>query len=177
MRYLLLLTLLTACGYQLGERATLQQYRTISVPYVKCDDDGRFTEALVRAISRSHAFQYCDCGGQLILEASITSRGRENIGYEFDETAQKKRLLADEGRMIYVVEISVIDARRCCTVLGPFCVKAYVDYPFDPQSVNTDVSVFSLGQFVAIDAAEEAACRPLYEDLARKVVDYLASAW
>lgn len=174
------LVLLTSCGYHMGDQAIVSEYSTVSVPYVECDDDGRLTEALVHAISASGALRYRESGGQLCLKAKITSTGRENVGYRYDTDQKGKRvdrLLPDEQRIIYQVEVSLVDRCRGCTVLGPFCVRESIAFAFDPLSTDNTLSVDSLGQYTNIDDAEWAAKRPLYDALARKIVDYLTVAW
>jgi Lipopolysaccharide-assembly len=177
---LLLCFLLTACGYRVGDDAVVSRYRTVSVPYVECDDDGRLTDALVHAISASGALQYRQSGGDLCLKAKVTAIGHDNIGYEYDTSDSGKRtdrLIPNEGRLIYQIEVTLVDRCRGCTVLGPFCVRQSLDFPFDPLATDTQIAVQSLGQFTNIDDAEWAAKRPLYDALARKIVDYLVAAW
>lgn len=174
------LLFLMACGYRVGDQAIISNYRTVSIPYVECDDDGRLTDALARAVSASGALTYRECGGQLCLKAKITATGRENIGYTYDTNQQGvrvDRLLPDEGRLIYQVEVELVDRCRGCTVLGPFCVRESVDYAFDALSTDNQLAVDSLGQYTNIDDAEWAAKHPLYDALAAKIVDYLVSAW
>ncbi|MBS0621918.1 MAG: hypothetical protein JSR80_03045 [Verrucomicrobia bacterium] len=174
------LVMCTSCGYHLREPSTLASYRTISVPYAKGDLDGHLTDTVVHAIARSGRFKYCSEGGELLLCISFADRGRENIGYTFDTNKAGKtvnQLVPNEGRLIVTVEVTVMDVAQDCIALGPFCVKAVIDYPFDPLSTDNKLYQESLGQFTPIDEAEEVARHPLYEEIAMKIVDFLTSAW
>lgn len=175
---LLLLLLLGSCGYRFTEERCLADSSTICVPYVTGDCDGRLTEALIHQLSIA-GFRYRQ-SSRYRLDVEITCRGRENLGYRFDEPEVGEvsdRLLPDEGRLIITTEVTLMDCRRGCALFGPLCFTESVDYAFDPLSIRNELTQTSLGQFVAIDQAEDAAYGPLYEATARKIVDYLRSAW
>jgi len=76
-----------------------------------------------------------------------------------------------------VAEVSVIESRSGCCLHGPCPLQVYVDYNFDPLSTGDQLATTSLGQFTMIDEAEDTAQRPLNEEMARKIVDFLLSAW
>lgn len=178
MRALLLLIFLTACGYHLGDQAIVNHYRTISVPFVQGDRDGRLTEAIVREIGRTGRLRYVSSGGQLCLKGEITGCHQENIGFEYDENLEGKRtdrIVPTEARLVYCVRFSVTS--RQGTVIGPVEVTEEIAYDFDPIDNDDELAVFSVGQFVIYDQAQEIALTPLYDRLARKVVAYLNAAW
>lgn len=175
------LVLLTGCGYRLGDSSLLSRcYSSISIPYVDGDQDGRFTSILVEEVISSGRWRYCNCGGELTLHVRIVRCGRENIGFQFDRNAanqKTRRIVPNEGRFFLVVEVKVIETATGCVLLGPTCMQSYVDYDFDPLSTENQLAVFSLGQYTAIDEAEDTARIPLYRQLARKVVDFLLADW
>jgi hypothetical protein len=177
---LFLTILLASCGYRTGERGALTHYSSMSVPYVKGESDGRLTAAIIHEICSSSPFKYRRYNGDLTLNVEILELKHDNIGYEYDtnnDGTLTKRIVPDEGRLNYLVEISVVDARSGKVLLGPTHLTANVDYDFNPYSVQNQISVFSLGQFTAIDAAEDAAHRPLDNVLAIKIISYISSSW
>lgn len=171
---------LAACGYRLGDCSCLQQYQTVTVPFVQGDMDGRLTNAIIRELEGSGGFQYCPSGGSLTLYVCVADRGNDNIGFEYDfnsPTNRTKRIVPNEGRLTAMVEVRVCETASGTAVLGPICLCESVDYDYDPLVVDNTLSTFSIGQVVSFDAAEDAALTPLYDRLARKIVDSLSACW
>ena len=129
---------LMSCGYQIGQGngkgGLPSRYSTISVPYIKGDLDGTLTSAIIREIVRSGAFQYKYSGGDLVLNATKVEIDEDNIGFRYD---QKKRgsltkdIIPIETRITIFVEVKVVEAISCTTVLGPILLSASVDYDHD----------------------------------------------
>ncbi|MBM3184461.1 MAG: hypothetical protein FJZ64_04055 [Chlamydiae bacterium] len=163
----------------------------MSIPYVVGDADGALTGELARALAISGNGKVEQFGAKYRLEASIHSSEIETIGYRRDPQVTdgiQKNLLLSERRKAIVVEAKLIEAESGKVVKGPCQIHADVDYDFiDGDSLQDLVFIgsdglsrvtlpFSLGQLEAMDAAEEAAMRPLYGRLAQKIVDALFSA-
>ena len=186
---LLLLTLLTSCGYHL----TKSEETTLSIPYIKGDVNGAFTNSLIKAFATSGEFQYTDHGATLLLEGKIISDKTQNIGYQFqrDPSSGKRtnRLLPSEGRREITVEIILINTHSQKTLYGPLTVSAHIDYDSVDSTSLRDTSFismkqprqsvlsFSLGQLDSIDGAKETALEPLYHRLALKIVEGISNVF
>lgn len=178
---------LTSCGYHLGQGELTERYRTISVPYVDGDEYGYMTAALVKEISRSGGFIYQNSGADLTLCVVVTDYSFDNIGYRYDRKKNGKiqrDIIPVETRATILAEFSLIEAASGCVVLGPVEMKSSLDFdhdhynagqiaPSDGQAIN----IFSLGQLTDYDTAVDSVYKPLYLNLAAKIVDYINNAW
>jgi len=169
------LILCTSCGYHFSKTC----YKTISVPYVCEDRSGELTAALVRELSNT--FCYRKDGGDLILHAKICSFHEDNVGYRYERKKDKNvrfthTLIPTETRLSVFVEFSLEDATTGCLIVGPTRITSDVDYDHDYYFTRDGVNAFSLGQLTDIDEAHDAALLPLYQDLAKKIGDYIANA-
>ncbi|NGX39654.1 MAG: hypothetical protein KR126chlam1_00987 [Chlamydiae bacterium] len=184
MKWAFLLTLfLTSCGYYFdgGDKIT------VSVPYAIGDDEGELTGALANAIARTAHFEYVQRGGEWIVNVKVKGTDHDRIGYRYDRDDKSGKLrdnvIGIENRETISVEVCVESARTGKCILGPQIVKARVDYDYaDPNSLR-DLSfindtgkrvtsiAFSLGQLDSVGAAGQEARIPIYEKLARKIVD------
>lgn len=178
---LLVLAILCSCGYHVGQGEGLPcRYNSLSIPYVVGDEDGAITYALVKEVVRSGAFEYRNNGGALILYVEKVDEYEENIGFRYDRKKRgklTKDTIPTEGRLTMVVEVSVVEAASCCTVLGPVRLSASIDYDHDYYSSRDGVNIFSLGQLSDLDEAYDAAQAPLNRVAALKVVDYITQSW
>lgn len=188
-KYLLLLSLpffLTSCGYHWEDSDQLSShYKTVSIPYLKGDEEGLLTDELVKAIGLSSQFTYAK-EGELILEGKIVSDQNSNIGWEYDSDpttgARINRLVPNEGRRELTVRFSLVAARTGKVVYGPIDVSAHVDYDFvnsdslldtsflTPTGGRQSVLFFSLGQLDSMQGAQSSAREPLYQKIATKIV-------
>lgn len=171
---------LTNCGYKMGYDGLPAEYRTISVPYVVGDWDGRLTNAIVRQISSSGCFEYKNSQANLTLIVKIDDFSDENIGFRYDRHKDgrlRDTIIPVETRLVAVVDVSVVDACSGKTVLGPVRLSASVDFDHDYYSSRNEVNVFSLGQLSDFDAAMDAAYTPLNDLLAQKIVNYIIDSW
>ncbi len=187
------LLLLTACGYrfepQEEEASASTSVRTIAVPYIKGDPEGKLTSELIHQLSASGSFEYVRTGGELLLNAVIVSDNVDRIGYRFDrhgrEGKRRHRLVGIENRRELIVEISLIDTRTDTILLEPTKVIAHTEYDYiDPYSVK-DLLFFdedappqrtitlSLGQLDSIEGAQDDSSTPIYRHLAQKIVEGL----
>ena len=178
---LLVLCLATSCGYRLGDCSSLTHaYETITIPYACGDRDGLFTAALINEVATSGLWEYRQCGGALVLKGTLECLTHENIGFEYDtndQGEQTKLIVPNEGRLYATFRFTIVEGHSGRILLGPSCVQTWVDYDFDPLSTTDAIAPFSLGQFAMIDEAQDVARLPLYRELSRKVVDFLACAW
>lgn len=181
MCFIVIACLLSACGYHLGPGGSLpNQYPSISVPYVEGDQEGALTAAIIKEIVRTGDFDYRYHGGGLILKVKQVEIDEDNIGFRYD---RKKRgeltsdVIPTETRVTMVVELSVVEAASCRTVLGPVLLSASVDYDHDYYSSRDGVNIFSLGQLTDLDAAYDAVQTPLNRAMAEKIVDYITQSW
>jgi len=156
------------------------RYSSISVPYVKGDQEGLLTAAIVKEIVRSGAFEYQFSGGSLVLNIIEIDLDEDNIGFRYDRKKQgclTKDIIPTETRITIFVEVWVTEAASCTTLLGPVRLSASVDYDHDYYSSRDGVNVFSLGQLSDLEAAYDAVQIPLNRAIAEKIVDYISQSW
>jgi hypothetical protein len=171
---------LSGCGYRMGYGEISDRYRTVAVPFAINDATGAFTAELIHTLSASGAFVYQPCNPDLVLKVIILEYYDENIGFRYDRNKQgdiKKTLVPSETRRFVKVEVTLIDPRNACAVLGPDILSASVDFDHEFNSSRDAVNVFSLGQVTDIDGAIDAAAKPLNARMAQKIIDYIANAW
>jgi len=147
---------------------------------VQGDEDGDLTAAVIRELSASGGFAYCNSGGDLLLKIKISDSRDENIGFRYDRDKEgrlTRSVIPTETRQTVVAEVSVIDARSCCCLLGPALITASVDYDHDFYSSRDGVNVFSLGQLSDVDEARDAVKRPVNRLLARRIVNFVSESW
>lgn len=82
-----------------------------------------------------------------------------------------------ETRLFVTAEVSMIDACSGLEVLSPVLITSMTDFDHDYYSTTHQINEFSLGQLTDYDDALDAARRPLFVNLARKIADYLADGW
>ncbi|MBI3212160.1 MAG: hypothetical protein HYZ47_05750 [Simkania negevensis] len=182
-----LLFFLSSCGYRYNEASLTSHYRTISIPYIKGDPDGRLTNALIKEISYLTPFLYLSSGGELLLDGTIAADNKEIVGYRYDRKPvsgrRVRRLIATEEKRELTLRFSLIDTLSKEIVYGPVEVSAQTDYDFlntdslqdssfiDQEGVRESSLFFSLGQLDSIEGASDVARRPLHEKLAHLVAD------
>lgn len=175
----LVASICTSCaGYHWGQGSIVSKYQTISVPYVEGDWDGSLTSAIIQQVSQSGILKYRKQGADLILQVKVIDYSDENIGFRYDRKKDGKlssRIIPDETRIWVLVEVAIIDAGCGTTFLGPVQLYADVEFDHDYYDSRNGVNVFSLGQLTDIEAARDAAQRPLNRCLAQKIVDYIAA--
>jgi len=177
---LLILILLTGCGYHIGHNRISENYHTVSIPFAEGDATGAFTKELIHVLSASGAYVYQPCNPDAILSVRLIKYYDENIGFRYDRDSEgeiEETLVPSETRRFVSAEVKMIDARRGCVVLGPSLIKVYVDFDHEFNSSRDAVNVFSLGQVTDIDGAIDAVARPLNRALAQRIVDYISNAW
>ncbi len=192
---LLILLLLTSCGYRGGQGEAPWLGSTISVPYVEGDTDGQITASLIRQIQSSGLFRYVDRNGCHLLKVKVVECRDENTGFRYDQVAANtgddgddvpgqesnqgltNTLIPIESRKWILVQVEVFAEGCGEPIAGPVCISAFVDYDHGYHLLSNQLNVFSIGQLTDISVAGEVVARPLSEAVARSVVDYLLNAW
>lgn len=171
---------LVSCGYRLGHGELSERYSTISVPYVEGDLEGKLTAQVIEQLGTSGVFTYKKEGADLTLKAKILDYHDENIGFQYARDNQGNRVdkvLPNEGRIRALVEVTLMENTSGKVLMGPKRLAAMVDYDFDPDLSQNNVTSFSLGQFNAVDAAKDVAMQPLGKSLAESIIDYVTNSW
>ncbi|CCB90727.1 putative uncharacterized protein [Waddlia chondrophila 2032/99] len=187
--YAFLIIFSTGCGYQLGRGSQLATYQTISIPYICGDRTGEMTNALIKEMSRSGAFAYCNRSADLCLKVNIVDLFEQNIGYQqgpddddgYDDQDGRCRtgnsVIPNETRLIVIAEVTVIESCTGCVKLGPGRIRASYDFDHDYYFSPDGINQTSLGQLTNMESAREAVIRPLSAVLAQKIVDYVVYSW
>lgn len=187
MKILLLFLLLisASCGYRFDPGC--EGRSTISVPYVQGDYEGRLTDAIIKTLSESGAFEYQRACGRLSLEVAIVGDSNDRIGFRRDrsDTSGKirKNIVGIENRRTLSAQVTLIDPITEEMLFGPYIVTTSMDYDYVDENSLKDLSFidsfgiressiqFSLGQLDSKDFAERDVLVPLYQRLAQKIVD------
>ena len=172
--------LMSSCGYKYGHGPLLEKYSSISVPYIEGDKEGRLTAELIRQLSSSGAFAYKNNDGELVLKVEMLDTHDQNVGYRYARDENNNaldRIVPTEGRVGSLVVVSVEEAASGVVLLGPRRISSEVDYDYDPDLSQTNVTELSMGQFSAADSARDVAVRPLGKALADKIVNYVNNGW
>lgn len=176
----LFLLLLVGCSYHAGSGPIVSNYATVSIPYAEGDRDGSFTSQLVERFCSASPLSYLSSGGNLLLKVNLKDSRVESVGFRYainESDERVKTIVSSEDRLSMLAEVSLIDSATCQTLLGPLYFTASVDYDFQPESSDVDLTQFSLGQVDFRGAARDAAHVPLYDQLAKKIVNYINAAW
>ncbi len=179
--------MLSGCGYRFEGCPSNEDPITLTIPYVPGDNDGLFTEELVRQFSSSGLFECVRDGGEYILKVAITKDTNTRIGFRYDQDdttgALKKNIIPDEFRRSIVAEVTLVKSSTDEIVFGPETVigssefdcvnpSAVTDLTFvNPLGVREKVIQFSLGQLDSVEGAQDNAGIPLYRGLAQSIVD------
>ncbi len=189
VKIFLVVVFLSSCGYSPPHDLTSESI-AIHVPYVIGDSQGQFTDKLIRALCVSGQFDVVEERlADFVLRASIVSNEQASIGYmrhREDTTGKvKKNLITTESRRTLGTEVTLLRGHSEEVVFGPYLVKSSTEYDYvdsdsihdltfiNSQGKREKVITFSLGQLDSIEGAQDDALFPLYESLARKVVDGL----
>ncbi|MGB7978640.1 MAG: hypothetical protein WCF19_05720 [Chlamydiales bacterium] len=188
---LFLINFLVSCGYRWQPSGLEGGRPTITVPFVKGDEDGSFTSEIISCLSSSGLADVVSHGGEYELRVSILGEESEKIGFRVDpqkvDGKIRKNLLAAEGRRRMTIEAALWSRDQCA--FGPYKISADAEYDYidgdsiqdltfvNPAGVVVTVLPFSLGQLEPVESAEHAATRPLFARLARKIADAISSNW
>lgn len=168
---------LSGCGYRWQNQTPLYTPgKTVSVPFVRGDQSGLLTSAIIAELASTGPWRYASSGADLQLSICFLGFHDENIGFRYDRGKRgniKRSIVPTETRVFATVEIQLIDVVTGCVVCGPACVGAWYDFDHDYYSSRNGINIFSLGQLTDIESAREAALPPLYRNLARNILEYL----
>lgn len=173
---IILALLLSSCGYRVGISEALASYQTISIPYVKNDQDGRMTSILIKTMTSQTGLVYERCGGDLILLVDLLEFEHDNIGYRYDRKKTGKlthSIIPTETRLFVVAQVSLVEGSTGNCLAGPVKITADVDFDHTYEDTRDGINVFSLGQLTEYDEAYDAAFPPLYRRLSQKIADFL----
>lgn len=180
VRYLLVLFLLSSCGYHVGQGELQSRYSTLTIPIVEGDETGFFTQELIYAISSSGSFHYVPSDGQGCLKVTILRYDQKNVGFRWDRNTDNeilKSTIPAEERLTAIAEVTLFDSCTGSVITGPDRIRASVDFDHEYTTSRQSVNQFSLGQVTDVDEARDAARTPLNRVLAHKIVDYLSNIW
>lgn len=185
----LLLLVLPSCGYHTISSADRP---TLSIPYVRGDEEGFLTNAVIAEINRTGLYDYVGSGGELELKIALVGNGEEVIGFRYDRSEKKgkleQNLLATENRRSSAAEITLYRESEDEPILGPIVVTATTEYDYidvstirelaftTPSGKLEKVIDFSEGQLDSIEGAQDNALSPLYDDLAKKIAAVIQKA-
>lgn len=182
MKSLFLLFILSSCGY----RAISSEDRpTLSIPFVRGDEEGFLTAALISEMNQTGLYQYVGSQGDLELKISIVGNHEEVIGYRYDRKERsgdiEPNLMATENRRHAAAEVTLFRHGEEEPILGPLIVTASAEFDYidvsticelafiNPHGKPEKVINFSQGQLDSIEGAQDNALHPLYKQLAKKI--------
>jgi hypothetical protein len=117
-RLLGFLILLTGCGYHSNK----SERPTLSIPYVRNDERGFLTNALILEINRSGLYEYVKSSSEYRLKVSLVSQNDEVIGFRYDRKDKTKKieqnLMATENRKYATAEVVLYRTGQEEPVLG-----------------------------------------------------------
>ena len=181
--------MLPSCGYHTISSADRP---TLSIPYVRGDEEGFLTNAVIAEVNRTGLYDYVSSGGELELKIALVGNGEEVIGFRYDRSEKKgkleQNLLATENRRSSAAEITLYRESEDEPILGPIVVTATTEYDYidvstirelaftTPSGKLEKVIDFSEGQLDSIEGAQDNALSPLYDDLAKKIAAVIQKA-
>jgi len=183
----LLIVSLASCGYHTAQP---EDKTTISIPYVKGDEQGELTAEIIRELDQSGLYEFVRDGGELLLSVNLVGDKNDIIGWKYNRSEKKGKkednLMATENRRILCAEITLKQGDK--VVLGPVKVSSSTDYDYidvnslkeltfiNPHGKREKVLRLSLGQLDSIEGAQDASLNPLYRHLAQKIILTLEKA-
>ncbi len=192
-RVFALFIVLTSCGYRWQPDYPHSSRPTIAVPFVKGDDDGSFTTEIIRALATSGIADVRLKSVDYRLEVTVISSTLETIGYRKDKQKVdreiNRNMVATEARKAITIEATLYKGVSEEIAYGPYSIQGDADYDYvdgdsyqdltfvDSKGFTQAVLPFSLGQLESPESAQEAAIRPLYAHLAKKIVDVISAEW
>jgi len=173
--------LLTSCGYQSLASANQQ---TLSIPYVRGDEEGFLTTALIAEFDQSGLYDYVNSAGDLELKVALVGSAEEVIGYRYNRSKTgdiEQNLMETENRRHASAEITLYRASEEIPILGPLVVTAFAEFDYNDVSSIKELAFvgphgrlekvidFSQGQLDSIEGGQDNVRAPLYALLAKKI--------
>lgn len=177
---------LKSCGYRWTDPSSC----SIGLVFIDKDEYGYLSQRLIEQIAQSGLYTYCNTNYTYLLTVEIEDMHNETIGYRRDkekDVSIRENIIADEGRVYINASIEITDPKKQKTILTPTKVTAFVDYDYvdenslqdlsfvDSNGTRRTVLLFSLGQLESEYSAQSDALKPLYDQLAQKIVDVISS--
>jgi hypothetical protein len=166
----------TSCGWHVANHPQANSSRTITIPYVNGDSDGKLTAELVAQVEKEGSFTYLRDGGELTLKVILLDSKSENIGWRYKDKKLangKKKIDPSEVRRKLLAKVEVIETATNKMLLGPAYILGSTEFDHQYYDVNNNINSFSLGQLTDIDTTYDVVDIPLYRDLAIKIAQYL----
>ncbi|MGH2613367.1 MAG: hypothetical protein ACRDFB_10025 [Rhabdochlamydiaceae bacterium] len=174
--------ILASCGYK---TISSEDRPTLSIPYVRGDEEGFLTNAVISEMSRTGLYDYVSSGGELELKIAVVGNHEEVIGYRYDRSEKKgnlqQNLLATENRRHAAAEVTLYRASEDQPIIGPIVVTATAEFDYidvstihelafiTPSGKRAKVIDFSEGQLDSVEGAQDNVVSPLYANLAKKI--------
>lgn len=175
--------LFSGCGYHFENQ---DERLSLSIPYVRGDNEGQLTNELIRQFAYSGGYDYVKDGGNLLLKVVVIGDGTEKIGYRYDRNEftgeLQTNLLPTENRRTITAEVTLINSPTGEILIGPHLVEASSDYDYTDVNSIQDLAFttpsgkletvlnFSLGQVDSVEGAQDDAIEPIYRNLAKKII-------
>lgn len=181
--YLGLFLFLSGCGYHFENHSygslSSSQPKTISVPYITGDYEGRLTSQLIYTLSSMGKWRFVEDHGDFLLRVSILDQRSEEVGYNrpFENGQFLKWLVPNENRLSLLVQVELIEQATQKIILGPKYISSSVLYDYDPDFNTQNFVRFSLAQYNFQEISARTARQPLEGRLAKAIVDYLNFGW
>jgi hypothetical protein len=182
--------ILSSCGYK---TISSEDRPTLSIPYVRGDEEGFLTSAVISEMNRTGLYEYVSSGGELELKIALVGNSEEVIGYRYDRSEKKahlqQNLLATENRRHAAAEITLYRASEDQPFLGPVIVTASAEFDYidvstirelafiTPSGKREKIIDFSEGQLDSVEGAQDNVLSPLYDDLAKKIAAVVQKAY
>lgn len=158
---------------------------------MKGDENGALTEAIIRELVSSGVTNVSK-NAPYRLDVKLIQSDGSKIGYRYNKQKVfgkiKNNIVGAEKRLSIKAEVTLFEKEDQIKA-GPFIIEESADLDFvdgdsiqDLTFINSDgreetVLAFSLGQLEPIDSATNAAERPLYKNLAKKIAETIFSVW
>lgn len=182
---LIALIKLTGCGYH---SLNSDEKPTLSIPYVKGDRQGLFTAELSKQLNQSGAYELLSEQGDLVLTVQLIDRDNKVVGFRYDRSEItgkiEKNLMAAENQASVMAKVS-LHRSSGEVAIESFTVVAFSNYDYNDVNSLRELSfitssgkrekviTYSLGQLDSVEGGADNALRPIYQQLARKIVDRL----
>lgn len=179
--FLSLCLLLSSCGYR---SIDTDHRQTVSIPYVRGDEEGFLTTALISEINQTGLYDYVNSNGDLELKVALVGNSEEVVGFRYDRSHSgriEQNLMETENRRHAAAEITLYRASEETPILGPLVVTAFAEFDYIDVSSLRELAFtksngklekvidFSQGQLDSIEGGQDNVCTPLYHQLAKKI--------
>lgn len=180
----------TSCRYQAASlNINGDAVVETSIAVIKKDPQGYLRNYLAREMATTGSLYYKDTNAKYTLKVSIEEDTNSKITFLWDRNPvtneNLKVFYPSEGMHEVVAKIELVDTQTGDAVIEPFFLNASADYDFVNPTVRNSVQFrdalggeesilqYSLGQLDSEEGAKEASYNPVYQRLAKKIVNRL----